>query len=55
MSERDLTDLGMSRDRIAWEVDKWFWCDWDPQWGDTRDRVRETATTVRDQSFARST
>jgi uncharacterized protein YjiS (DUF1127 family) len=34
MSERDLADLGVSRNQAAWETDKWFWRDWSPQWSD---------------------
>jgi uncharacterized protein YjiS (DUF1127 family) len=35
MSEHDFADLGISRDRVAWEIDKRFWRDWSPQWNDT--------------------
>ena len=36
MSERDLADLGLSRDRAMWETARWFWRDWSPHWNDTR-------------------
>jgi hypothetical protein len=36
MSEGDFADLGVSRDRVAWEIDKWFWRDWDRHWNDMR-------------------
>jgi len=36
MSERDFADLGLSRDRVACEVDRGFWRDWSTHWNATR-------------------
>jgi hypothetical protein len=48
MSGRDFADLGVSRDRVRWKIDKWFWRDWSQQWTDTRDKNSGNATTVED-------
>lgn len=32
MSERDCADLGVSGDRVTWEVSKGFWRDWSAHW-----------------------
>jgi len=46
MSERDFADLALSRDMVLWEIDKWLWRDWSPQWNDARHvtKVQETVS-----------